>query len=50
MITNNVLEHVQSILPNAMHVFLETAGHDLGLDTWEVSPLLRALTSFFGSL
>ena len=50
MMTNDVVEHVQSILPNVMHIYIETAGHDLGLDTWEVSPLLRALTSFFGSL
>lgn len=50
MMTNEAVKHVQSILPNAMHVFIETAGHDLGLDTWEVSPLLRAVTSFLGSL
>lgn len=50
MLTNEAVRHVQSILPNAMHVFIETAGHDLGMDTWEVSPLLRALTSFFMSL
>lgn len=50
MMTNDVVEHVQSILPNVMHIYIEKAGHDLGLDTWEVSPLLRALTSFFGSL
>jgi pimeloyl-ACP methyl ester carboxylesterase len=50
MLTNEAVKNVRSILPNAMHVFIEAAGHDLGLDTWEVSPLLRALTSFFGSL
>jgi pimeloyl-ACP methyl ester carboxylesterase len=50
MMTNEAVKHVQSILPNAMHVFIETAGHDLGLDTWEVSPLLRAVTSFLESL
>ena len=50
MMTNEAVKHVQSILPNAMHVLIETAGHDLGLDTWEVSPLLRAVTSFLGSL
>lgn len=46
MLTNNVVEHVQSILPNAMHVYLETARHALGLYTWEVSSFLRAVTSF----
>jgi pimeloyl-ACP methyl ester carboxylesterase len=50
MMTNEAVKHVQTILPNAMHVLIETAGHDLGLDTWEVSPLLRAVTSFLGSL
>jgi hypothetical protein len=50
MITNNVVEHVQSILPNAMHVFLEIAGHALGLYTWEESSLLREVTNFLGSL
>ena len=51
MMTNEAVKHVQSILPNAMHVLIETAGHDLGLiDTWEVSPLLRAVTSFLESL
>ena len=50
MMTNEAVKHVQSILPNVMHVLIETAGHDLGLDTWEVSPLLRAVTSFLGSL
>jgi pimeloyl-ACP methyl ester carboxylesterase len=50
MMTNEVVKHVQSILPNAMHVFIGTAGHGLGLDTWEVFPLIRAVTSFLESL
>jgi pimeloyl-ACP methyl ester carboxylesterase len=50
MMTNEAVNHVQSILPNAMHIFIESAGHSLGLDTWEVSPLLRAVTSFLESL
>ncbi|MEI9479430.1 MAG: alpha/beta hydrolase [Deltaproteobacteria bacterium] len=50
MMTNEAVKHVQSIVPTVMHVLIETAGHDLGLDTWEVSPLLRAVTSFLGSL
>jgi pimeloyl-ACP methyl ester carboxylesterase len=49
MMTNEAVKHVQSILPNANHVLIET-DHGLGLDTWEVSPLLRAVTSFLGSL
>jgi len=50
MMTNEVVKHVQSILPNAMHVLLETADHGLGMDTWEVAPLIRAVTSFLESL
>jgi len=46
MMTDKVVRHVQSILPEATHVFIESAGHSLGLDTWDVSPLLRAVTSF----
>ena len=50
MMTNEVIMHVQSILPNAMHVLIETADHGLGMDTWEVAPVLRAVTSFLESL
>ena len=50
MMTNEVVKHVQSILPNTTHVLIEAAGHGLGLDTWEVSPLIRAVTSFLESL
>jgi pimeloyl-ACP methyl ester carboxylesterase len=50
MMTNDAVKHVQSILPNAMHVLIESAGHGLGLDTWEVSPLIRAVTSFLESV
>jgi pimeloyl-ACP methyl ester carboxylesterase len=50
MINDEVVMHVQSILPNAMHVLIETADHGLGIDTWEVAPLLRAVTSFLLSL
>jgi pimeloyl-ACP methyl ester carboxylesterase len=50
MMTNEIVKHVQSILPTAMHVLIETAGHGLGMDTWEVAPLIRAVTSFLESL
>lgn len=49
MMTDKVVKHVQSILPNAMHVLIEK-DHGLGMDTWEVSPLIRAMTSFLESL
>ena len=50
MMTDRVVDQTLSILPNAMHVLLETSGHDLGLDTWNVEPLLRAITSFLASV
>lgn len=50
MMTDEVVKHVQSILPNTMHIVIESAGHDLGLETWEVSPPLRAVMSFLESL
>ena len=49
MMTDKVVSHVQSVLPNAMHVLIEK-DHSLGLDTWEISPLIRAVTSFLESL
>ena len=39
-----------SLLSDGMHVQLEDAGHDLGLGTWQVAPLLRAVTNFLESL
>ncbi|MFN2234860.1 MAG: alpha/beta fold hydrolase [Anaerolineales bacterium] len=50
MMTDEMVKHAQSILPNAMHVLIESAGHSLGTDTWEVAPLSRAVTSFLGAL
>jgi pimeloyl-ACP methyl ester carboxylesterase len=50
MMTDNAVKHVKSILPSAEHTFIESAGHDLGLDTWEVAPLLRVIMNFLSSL
>ena len=49
MMTNNIVKHVQSVLPNAMHVLIGK-DHGLGLDTWEMQPLIRAVTSFLDSV
>lgn len=46
MLTGRAVEQVRSHLPNALHIYIESAGHNLGLDTWQVSPLIRAVTSF----
>ena len=39
-----------SLLADGLHVRLEGASHGLGLDTWDVTPLLRAVTDFLESL
>jgi len=49
MLTDKIVKHVQSILPGSMHVLLEK-DHNLGMDTWEVSPLLRAVVNFLETL
>jgi pimeloyl-ACP methyl ester carboxylesterase len=43
-------KHALSLLPDGLHTKLEGAGHDLGLGTWQVAPLLRAVTNFLESL
>ncbi|MFQ5793495.1 MAG: alpha/beta fold hydrolase [Candidatus Bipolaricaulia bacterium] len=50
IMTDHEVEHALSVLPDASHVLIEHAGHDLGLSTWEVAPLLRAVTNFLESL
>lgn len=50
LMTDRDVEHALSVLPDASHVLIEHAGHDLGLGTWEVAPLLRAVTDFLESL
>lgn len=44
------VEPVLEMLTDGVHVRLEGKGHDLGLSSWEVTPLLRAVTSFLESL
>jgi len=44
-----VVKHIQTILPDAVHVLIEK-DHGLGMDTWEVAPLIRAVTSFLESV
>jgi pimeloyl-ACP methyl ester carboxylesterase len=50
MLTDNVVNQIKSRLPGTRHSYLETCGHDLGLETWEISPLLRTLMSFLVTL
>jgi len=50
LISDSDVEHALSLLSDGLHVQLEGAGHDLGLATWKVAPLLRAVTGFLESL
>jgi pimeloyl-ACP methyl ester carboxylesterase len=50
IMTNEDVEYAMSLLPEAYHVKIEDVGHDLGLATFEVGPLLRAVVNFLESL
>jgi pimeloyl-ACP methyl ester carboxylesterase len=50
VISDSDVKHALSLLPNGLHVKLEGTGHDLGLATWKVAPLLRSMTNFLESL
>jgi len=50
MVSDGDVEHVLSLLADGLHVKLEGADHNLGLSTWEVTPLLRAVAGFLESL
>jgi pimeloyl-ACP methyl ester carboxylesterase len=50
MMTDKAVRHVLSVLPGAVHALLEGSGHDLGMDTWQVAPLLRTVSSFLEAL
>jgi hypothetical protein len=46
VLSDDDVAHVLSLLADGLAAPLSGVGHDLGLDTWEVAPLLRALTEF----
>lgn len=50
LMSSSDVELALSLNPNAHHVSIEETGHNLGLDTWEVTPLLRAIICFLESL
>jgi len=50
VVSDGDAEHALSLLPDGLAVKLLGTGHDLGLDTWAVAPLLRAVMSFLESL
>jgi hypothetical protein len=39
-----------SLLGDGSHALIEKTGHDLGLQNWQVAPLLAAVTGFPESL
>jgi hypothetical protein len=50
VVSDTDVERTIELLADGLHVWLEGAGHDLGLSTWDVAPLLRAVTGFLESL
>jgi len=50
MITDVSLKIVKSRCKPALHVKLDGIGHDLGLASWEVGPLMRTLNGFLESI
>jgi hypothetical protein len=50
LLSEGAADHAVSVLGDAIQVQIGHKGHDLGLDTWEADPLLRAVTDFLESL
>ena len=50
IMTDDDVDYAMALLSEAYHVKIEDAGHGLGMDTWEVAPILRAVASFLESL
>jgi pimeloyl-ACP methyl ester carboxylesterase len=50
VVSDEDVEQVLALLVDGVNVHLDGKGHNLGLSTWEVAPLLRAVTSFLESL
>jgi len=50
LMTDRDVEYAKSLLSEAYHVQIAGAGHDLGLATYELAPLSRAVLNFLESL
>ena len=50
IMTDDDVDYAVAQLSEAYHVQIEDVGHGLGMDTWEVAPILRAVVSFLESL
>jgi pimeloyl-ACP methyl ester carboxylesterase len=49
LVSDEDVERVLAMLADGAYVRLDGRGHNLGLSTWEVAPLLRAIVSFLES-
>jgi pimeloyl-ACP methyl ester carboxylesterase len=49
IVSDEDVERVLALLADGVYVRLEGKGHNLGLSSWEVAPLLRAITNFLES-
>ena len=50
VLSDEDVERVLALATDGVYARLEGKGHDLGMNAWEVAPLLRAITSFLVSL
>jgi pimeloyl-ACP methyl ester carboxylesterase len=50
LMTDQDVAYAMSLLPEAYHVQIEGAGHDLGMGTCELGPIMRAVLNFLESL
>jgi pimeloyl-ACP methyl ester carboxylesterase len=48
-VTDEDVARIQGLIAESVHVRLDGIGHNLGLDTWEVRPLLKAIMEFLES-
>jgi pimeloyl-ACP methyl ester carboxylesterase len=46
LVSDSEVKHALSLLRDGLYVKLEGAGHDIGMNVWEVAPLLQAVTDF----
>jgi pimeloyl-ACP methyl ester carboxylesterase len=50
MMTDRSVKYALARLEHGTHVIIKEAGHDLGMESWQVTPLLRELITFLDSL
>lgn len=50
LLTDDDVQFAMSVLREAYHVKIENVGHDMGLGSFQVAPLLRAVVNFLESL